>query len=138
MPRTPARALLYFLAATLVGGFSASAIELPAGSKNFSPPGSTPNYFSNEVGAAQGNRSAGSLPPSMVTQPTYYGRAPTVASRGGGRREAAARRRGHGRGRVVAVRGHAARAASRHASPARGRVAPVRARTPEKAHHGRR
>ena len=55
------RALALALAVALAvagAGVSADAVEAPPGSKNFSPPGYVPNYFSNESGPFQGGANA--------------------------------------------------------------------------------
>lgn len=115
MPAVPfPRPLALLVAASLaLGGMSAGAVELPPGSKNFSPPSATPNYFSNEVGAAQG-RSAGSVPIGHISGPSV-GHA-VVMSGPRGKPGKVVRAKGHGRG--AAVRGRAMRVASRRGSAA--------------------
>src|SRR5437588_13092673 len=91
------RALALALSVALVlamAGVPAVAVEAPPGSKNFSPPGYVPNYFSNESGPFRGGASAGSAPSET---------APIVAAVGSRDRVAAASRR-HG-GRIAKARG---------------------------------
>lgn len=103
-------AALLFAAAVILAGGSVGAIELPAGSKNFNAPSSTPNYFSNEVGAAQGNRSAGSVPIGHISGPSV-GHA-VVMSGAHGKPGKIVRLRAHSR----AAHRHVRRVASRHRS----------------------
>ena len=65
-------------------GAPAHAIEAPAGSKNFTPPGDVPNYFSNESGPFRGGAAAstaqqGAVPvvaaPAVVAPVAHSGRA---------------------------------------------------------------
>ncbi len=84
------------LAAGLAGA-PADAVEAPPGSKNFTPPGYVPNYFSNESGSFRGGASVGAAQP---------GAGPAVEASAPRRRVAAASRR-H-------PRHHAGRAATAH------------------------
>ena len=105
-----ARALCVALAVMLAAP-AAGAIEPPSGSKNFTPPGSVPDYFSNESGPFRGAGGAVAAPPSaapVVAAPAPH---PAVAARRHVRRHlvSAAKARGHRRlvGRRAAVHGHA-------------------------------
>jgi len=87
-------------------GMPAGAVEAPPGSANFTPPGSVPNYFSNESGPFQGGAAA---------RPAQPGAGPVFTAPAPRRRIAAAPRRDG--------RHHA-----RYAAPARGRARLARAR----------
>ena len=81
------RALALALSVALVlagAGVPADAVEAPPGSKNFSPPGYVPNYFSNESGPFQGGANARNVQSET---------APIVAAPGPRSRVAAASRR---------------------------------------------
>ena len=91
--------------AIAVAGVPAGAVEAPPGSKNFTPPGDVPNYFSNESGPFQGGANARSTPSDtapILAAPASRGRA-LAASRGNARRHAA-----HARGRTRLAHGKAA------------------------------
>ncbi|MBV9965582.1 MAG: hypothetical protein JO008_07785 [Alphaproteobacteria bacterium] len=105
-----------------IAALSAQAIELPSGTKNFSPPNSTPNYFSNEVGTVQGRGGGQRAAEAPRPQPNivYHsgGRQVKMTVRGShlvvargkprGRTAAKAHRRG-GKAVAVAHRGHGSR-----------------------------
>jgi len=81
--------------AIAVAGAPADAVEAPPGSKNFSPPGYVPNYFSNESGPFQGGAHARSAQPDtapIVAAPAARGRA-VASSRRNVRHHAKARAR---------------------------------------------
>jgi hypothetical protein len=63
------RGLVLSLVLLSVASVSAGAVEPPAGSRNFVPPTSVPNYFSGEAGAIQGVRPA-PMPGTTYAQPT--------------------------------------------------------------------
>ena len=116
--------IAWFAGALAVAGFPASAVDLPDyGSKNFSPSGDTPTYFTNEA-APVSTRTAD------VTQRDWSavdamapagGAANSYVDTGRGNRHAAAGRSGrHGFGKV---RHGAHQARSLHASSAPARVA---------------
>jgi len=126
-------ALAIALAAAVAGG-PAAAVEAPPGSKNFSPPGYVPNYFSNESGPFQGGATARAAQPDtapIVAAPASRGRA-LAASRRNARPYAAG---GRGRGRLAhdravarrqfahAVAAHGARAAGARTAHAQVRPA---------------
>jgi len=86
-------------------GTPANAVEAPPGSKNFTPPGDVPNYFSNESGPFQGGantRNAPSDTAPIVAAPASRGRA-LAASRRNSRHHAAL-----ARGRTRLAHGKAA------------------------------
>src|SRR5689334_3999473 len=88
--RAPALALAVALGFA-AAGVPAGAVEPPPGTKNFSPPGYVPNYFSNESGPFQGGanaRNAQSETTPFVAAPGSRGRV-AVASRGGPRHHGA-------------------------------------------------
>jgi hypothetical protein len=131
-------ALAVALAAALVLT-AAKAAEPPAGSRNFTPPGYVPNYFSNESGPFRGEAPG---PPAAYAPGPAPGPAPVAAlapprrvvtSRYIARRHAMVRYRGHlvparsAQMRRVAVR-HAAAAASHRRAAATHRAAPAKAR----------
>ena len=93
--------------AAAVAGAPVHAVAAPPGSKNFTPPGNVPNYFSNEAQSFQGSATA--RPAPSGAGPVFAAPAPrasaVVASRGSGRRHAA--RAAQGRGRVRLVHGRA-------------------------------
>jgi hypothetical protein len=91
--------------AIALGGFPAGAVEAPPGSKNFTPPGDVPNYFSNESGPFQGGANARNAPSDtapIVAVPASRGKA-LAASRRDARRQAA-----HAKGRTRLAHGKAA------------------------------
>ena len=120
------------LAAALVLAAPASAVEPPPGTKNFTPPSSVPNYFSNESGPFGGGGAiARSVPPGnivpMIAAPAPRGRV-TVAARSAGRRHLAHNAKAKRQTRLA--RGRAtgrqfAQAATRGGKTARGRNAVV-------------
>ena len=150
-------ALLFGLAAAFAA-HGTRAADTSAGSKNFNPPGSVPNYFSNEAGPLRGAASETQRGPLYMNQTYGTPQAAAVAAAPRGRQHIAmAVPRGrwiHGRvayerrGRVVAghrieTRGHATSHAVTHGRGRVERVA-VRAHTivhkatrVSSAHHGR-
>ena len=126
--RRPLAFVLSIALAAGVAGPPADAVEAPPGSKNFTPPTSVPNYFSNESGPFQGGtdaRGAQSETAPIVAAPRSRGRVAAVSRRGAG----------HHVGRVAKGRGHTKLAHGKqsahrqyaHAAAARGgRVAGAR------------
>ena len=95
-------ALVVILAASAAGG-----VEPPSGSKNFTAPGSVPDYFSNESGPFRGGATARAAPPGPtpgVVMPVPHRRV-AVAARHHGRYRA--RHLGRAGGRLRLARGHA-------------------------------
>ena len=81
--RANAVALLVALAVA-VAGAAADAVEAPPGSRNFSPPGFVPNYFSNESGPFQGGanaRNTQSETAPIVAAPASRGRVAAASRR---------------------------------------------------------
>jgi hypothetical protein len=101
--------------AAAVAGGPADAVEAPPGSKNFSPPGYVPNYFSNESGPFQGGAN---------TRNAQSETAPIVAAPGSRDRVAAASRRNsrHHAGRLAKAKGRTrlAHAGAAHGAKAAG------------------
>lgn len=99
----------------------ARAIEVQAGTANFTAPGSVPNYFSNESGVLQGGAAARAGQQPAVT-PRYAAPAPSrreySASRG--RHHAA---HGGGRGRSSHASAHASAHNNAHARHGGGHYA---------------
>ena len=98
----------------LMTALPARAVDLPAGTKNFTPPGSTPSYFSNEVGAMQGRGTGQRAESPRVAQPNivYHSQGRRVAMTVRGSRLVEVRRKGRGRhGRAVAMSGRRAASA---------------------------
>jgi hypothetical protein len=120
------RALRLALAVALaaaVAGEPAAAVEAPPGSKNFSPPGYVPNYFSNESGPFQGGATVRDARPDtapIVAAPAARGRVLATSRRNG--RYYVARARGRARlahGKAAAHR-QLARAGATHGVRASG------------------
>ncbi|MBV9827583.1 MAG: hypothetical protein JO001_18250 [Alphaproteobacteria bacterium] len=115
---------------------AAAQPQMPAGSKNFNPPGSVPNYFSNEAGAIRGGVAAVPPPGASYIVPSVRPRSYASADRSARMRV--------GRYRVVARSRHASRhghAVSRARERERPRVAHVRtvaARSSAHSAHGGR
>jgi hypothetical protein len=115
--------------ALAVAGAPVHAVAAPPGSKNFTPPGYVPNYFSGEAPSFQGN-ATGRPAPSGASQPRVGPGfvAPAsrgtvaVASRGVGRRHAARAARGRGQFRLAHGRATTYRQ-SVHARVGRAQVA---------------
>ncbi|HLY45854.1 MAG TPA: hypothetical protein VKQ73_09775 [Stellaceae bacterium] len=106
--RGPVRLIAALLALWVVSAVApASAVEPPTGSRNFTAPGSAPDYFTNESGPfhSGANARAARLPaaPSIALPAPR----PSVARPPPRRRVAAsARRLGRHHRRLVAARGH--------------------------------
>ncbi|MGE5271923.1 MAG: hypothetical protein ACM3JG_19875 [Thiohalocapsa sp.] len=98
----------------------AAAVEMPGGTKNFTPPGYVPNYFSNESGSFNGGASARAAQRAIT---------PAVAAPSQ-RRVVEFHRHGHHARRYAGVRGRT-RFAHHHSAHHHG-VAPHRA-----AYHSR-
>jgi len=121
--------------AAVVAGAPVHAAAAPPGSKNFTPPGYVPNYFSGEGPSFQGNATARPAPsgagPGFAAPAAR--RTVVAASRGIGRRHAA--RAAQGRGRLRLAHGRATtyrqsvHARVVHAGAGRARVV-TSARTP--------
>lgn len=101
--------------AAAVAGAPVDAVAAPAGSKNFTPPGYVPNYFSGEAPSFQGNPATRPVQPGAFQPrvgPGFAAPAPqstvavAVASRGLSRRHAV--RAAQGRGRLRLAHGRAA------------------------------
>ena len=126
--------------AASVAGAPVHAVAAPPGSKNFTPPGYVPNYFSGEAPSFQGN--ATGRPAPSGAGPGFAAPAPrgtvAVASRGSGRHYAVPA--AHGRGRVRLAHGRATSHRQLvHARAGRAQVArSVRAPAPRvaQAQHG--
>jgi len=126
------RIALWLVATALCGG-PALAGETANGSKNFSPPTTVPNYFSNEAGPMLGGTAEsrrGELFPSQLAgaqgvRPAATAAAPTPAAAAPAARQhiAMAEPKGHlvrSHGRIVAhhvaVHGHSHRRVAAHGS----------------------
>ena len=86
-----------------LAGVSADAVEAPPGSKNFTPPGYVPNYFSNESGPFQGGantRNAQSETAPIVAAPGARGRV-AASSRRNARHHGARLAKGKARTRLA-------------------------------------
>ncbi|MGA8399543.1 MAG: hypothetical protein WB697_06620, partial [Stellaceae bacterium] len=81
-------ALLFGLAAAFVA-HGARAADTSAGSRNFNPPTSVPNYFSNEAGPLQGPASETRRGPLYMNQTYGTSRATAVAAAPRGRQHIA-------------------------------------------------
>src|ERR1700693_2008462 len=95
--------------ALAMAGVPVRAVAAPPGSKNFTPPGYVPNYFSGEAQSFQGNATARPAQPGagpgFATPAPRGAVAVAVASRGSGRRHAV--RVAQGRGRLRLAHGRA-------------------------------
>jgi hypothetical protein len=98
--------------AAAVAGAPVDAVAAPPGSKNFTPPGYVPNYFSGEAPSFQGNAATQPVQPGASQPrvgPGFAAPAPqstvAAASRGLGRRHAV--RAAQGRGRLRLAHGRA-------------------------------
>src|SRR5258708_13528035 len=111
LPRLWTNAFALILTVGMAGS-PAIAVEPPPGTKNFSVPSGVPNYFSNEVGAAQGSggivRSA-PAPSAIAAAPSGRSRVAVVAPRRGGRYHAAYSRGRGGRGHAAPPAGRGGR-----------------------------
>jgi hypothetical protein len=134
--------------AAAVAGAPVDAVAAPPGSKNFTPPGYVPNYFSGEAPSFQGNAATQPVQPGASQPrvgPGFAAPQSTVAaaSRGLGRRHAVRAAQGRGRLRLAHGRATAHRqlvdARAGHAGTGRARVA-TSARAPgprvAQARHG--
>lgn len=127
--RAHLRGLLLVVAAAglLVAGLPvapAAALEMPSGTKNFTPPGSVPNYFSNESGSFNGGAAARAAQRAI---------APAVAAPA---RDYAVERRQHGHQRGRYARAHGRYRLAYHHLSHHHRVGPQRAAY--RSHHGGR
>jgi len=107
------------VALVALAGAPANAVEAPPGTKNFTPPGYVPNYFSNESGSFRGAPAAGAAQPGaipVVAMPAPHRKGVAVVHRRPRHRHQAVRHQ--------AVRHHARRAATAH-----GRFRAAQART---------
>jgi hypothetical protein len=93
--------------AAAVAGAPLAALAAPPGSKNFTPPGYVPNYFSGEARSFQGNATARPAPPGAASG--FATPAPRASVAAGshriGRHHAV--RAAQGRGRVRLAHGRA-------------------------------
>ena len=112
--------------ALAASGAPAGAVEAPPGSKNFTPPGFVPNYFSNESGPFQGGantRNAPSDTAPIVAAPGPRGGA-VAASRRNPRHHASRTAKAKGRARLAhgktAPHRQLAQAGAAHSSRASG------------------
>jgi hypothetical protein len=87
--------------ALAVAGAPVHAVAAPPGSKNFTPPGYVPNYFSGEAQSFQGNATARAAPSGAGPGFAAPRGTVAVASRGVGRRHAARAARGRGQFRLA-------------------------------------
>jgi len=97
--------------AIAVAGAPADAVETPSGSKNFSPPGYVPNYFSNESGPFQGGAHARSAQPDtapIAAAPVARGKS-LVSARRNTRHHAARLAKARGRTRLAHAKASAHR-----------------------------
>ncbi len=89
--------------AIAAAGAPANAVDAPTGSKNFTPPGYVPNYFSNESGPFRGGAQARSAQPEtgpIVAAPSSHGKL-TASSRRTARQHAARLAKSRGRTRLA-------------------------------------
>jgi len=95
----------------------APAVETPPGSKNFTPPGYVPNYFSNESGPFQGNGGANATARNTAPDSGAVAAAPSPRRLAGHHASRGAKGRGHTR---LAHGKAASRRQLAHAGAARG------------------
>jgi hypothetical protein len=122
--RLKALALSLALAVAMAGA-PANAVEAPPGSKNFSPPGYVPNYFSNESGPFQGGantRNAQSETAPIVAAPGSRSKVASASRRHGARIAKARGRTRQAHGKATAHRQLALAGAKRGAKAARAQV----------------
>jgi hypothetical protein len=127
------QALVLVIIATFAAA-PAIAVEPPPGTKNFSVPSGVPNYFSNEVGAAQGSGGIvrpAPAPSAVAVAPSGRSRVAVVTPRRGGRYHAAYSRGRGGRGHAVATRGRGGRVT---VSSRRGNTRPAATRSSASRH----
>jgi hypothetical protein len=126
--RARAVAVVLLLGATVASG-SAHAVEAGPGSRNFTAPGSVPNYFSNEAAPFQGEIRAAQ--PGADQYNAAPGRTTTTAAapRRHTRKASASAARGKHRGKLVRAKGSSSRQLARAGAAKGGKAALGRTRS---------